>query len=284
MRVGILGASGFVGGYLRAALEERGDEVVATSLHDTLGAAHATASCDAIVNLAGEPIAQRWTPRAKERLVDSRVATPRAYLNDLAGQLKRPKAYVSASAIGYYGTSETQTFDEASPPGDDFLAHLCKAWEDEAYQAATLGMRVAIVRTGVALAPDGGALARMLPAFRFGAGGRIGNGLQWLSWIHIADLVAIYLLAIDSAEGALNAATPAPVTNADFTKALAHALRRPAFLPVPPFALRAMLGEGEMLLTKGQRVLPKRTESLGFSFAYPELNGALDALLHPETA
>lgn len=283
-RVGVLGASGFIGTYLRTALEERGDEVVASSLRDPVAAARATASCDAIVNLAGEPIAQYWTPRAQRRLLESRVDAPRAYLDELARATSRPKVYVSASAVGYYGTSENVVFDETSMPGGDFLAQVCAAWEAQAHRASALGMRVAVVRTGVALALDGGALTRMLPAFRLGLGGAIGSGRQWLSWIHIADLTAIYLFALDDASGALNATAPVPATNSEFTNALAQALRRPAVLPVPLIALRMILGKGAMLLTEGQRVLPKRTQALGFSFAYPTLSDALDALLHPENA
>jgi len=283
MRVGILGASGLVGRYLRAALELRGDEVVVASLRDPQDAARKTAFCNVVVNLAGEPIAQRWTDEVKHRLLESRVDSPRRYVEALAGGERRPEAYVTASAIGYYGTSNDATFTESSAPGNDFLGTMCVAWEHEASRAGALGMRVSIVRTGIALATDGGALAKMLPPFRLGLGGSIGSGKQWFSWIHIADLVGIYLLAIDGAEGVLNATAPIPVTNAQFTRELGRALGRPTVLPTPTLVLRAMLGEGAEMLLRGQRVVPERTLSLGFSFAYPSLVEALDVLLSPES-
>ena len=262
MKVLILGASGFIGGALTAALRARGDEVLTATLRDPSAAAAFAQSCDAVVNLAGEPIAQRWNYVVKQRIEASRVEVPRRFIEALARQSRRPQTYVSASAIGYYGTSETATFVEESTPGDGFLARVCVVWEREAQRAAGLGMRVACVRTGIALATGGGALAKMLPPFRAGAGGRIGNGRQWFSWIHIDDLVGIYIMAIDRAEGPLNATAPHPVTNSDFTKALAAALHRPALLPVPAFALRAILGEGAEALLHGQRVLPERTSAL----------------------
>jgi uncharacterized protein (TIGR01777 family) len=281
-----LGASGLVGRYLRAAIQLRGDDVVEAGLRDPQAAARQTSACDVVVNLAGEPIAQRWTDEAKRRIVESRVEAPRRYLESLAAEPHRPNAYVSASAIGYYGTSDDATFTESSAAGSDFLATVCIAWEREANRAAELGMRVAIVRTGIALATDGGALAKMLPPFRLGLGGKIGSGKQWMSWVHIADLIGVYLLAIDGAEGALNATAPLPVTNADFTSSLGRALSRPTFLPTPILALRAMLGEGADLLLLGQRVVPERTQSTGFSFAYPVLQDAFDALFSrdPERA
>jgi uncharacterized protein (TIGR01777 family) len=186
---------------------------------------------------------------------------------------------VSASAVGYYGASETVTFTESSPPGSDFLAEVCAGWEREASRAGELGMRVARIRTGIVLGPDGGALARLLPIFKAGLGGIIGSGRQWNSWIHIHDVVGIYLLAIDRAEDALNATAPEPVRNVDFTSALASALHRPAFLPVPEFALRLIFGEGASILTTGQRVLPERTMSLGYTFAFPQIGPALASAL-----
>ncbi len=274
-----MGGSGFVGRHLAVGLHERGDSATIASLRDPAEAARAAAACDAVVNLAGESLAQRWTPQRKRRIEESRVDLPRRFLELVARDSRRAGIYVSASAIGYYGTSETATFDEESPPGDDFVAHVCVAWEREARRAADLGMRVAIVRTGVALGTDGGALSKILPPFRAGAGGRVGGGRQWLSWVHIDDLVGIYLMALDRIEGVVDACAPNPVTNAEFTADLGAALHRPAKLPVPTLALRVLLGEGADILLKGQRVLPRRTELLGYRFRFPELKGALANLL-----
>lgn len=279
MKVCVLGGSGFIGTHLVAALRERGDDVAVASLRDPQEAAQRAASCEAIVNLAGEPIAQRWNVFVKQRIMQSRVEAPRLFLEAFAGREGRTRTYVSASAIGYYGTSETAMFVEESPPGNDFLARVCVGWEREAARARDLGMRIAVVRTGVALGADGGALAKILPPFRVGLGGIVGSGRQWLSWIHIDDLVGIYLRAIDGAEGPLNATAPNPVTNAELTRALGAALRRPTVLPAPTIALRMMLGEGAQILLTGQRVLPERTQELGYRFRFERLEAALANLL-----
>jgi uncharacterized protein (TIGR01777 family) len=277
MRVTVIGASGFIGRHLSAALRGRGDEVVEASLRNVDAATHACESSDAIVQLAGAPVITRWSARAKDEIRRSRVDATRAFVDGLSQLRARSTVYVSASAVGYYGASETATFTESSPPGDDFLAEVCVAWEREALRAGELGMRVARIRTGIVLGPDGGALARLLPIFRAGLGGIIGNGRQWSSWIHIDDIVGIYLLAIDRAEGALNATAPEPVRNVDLTWALASAVHRPAFLPAPAFALRLIFGEGASVLTTGQRVLPERTMSLGYEFHYTQIAAALAA-------
>jgi uncharacterized protein (TIGR01777 family) len=280
MKVLILGASGFVGRHLAEILKLRGDEVVTGSLRDPEGAAATAADCDGVVNLAGEPIAQRWDAAVKQYIVTSRTDLPRRFLEELAKTEHTTSVYVSASAIGYYGTSETATFSESSPPGDDFLARTCVAWEEEAMKATELGLRVAIVRTGLALGNGGGALAKMLPPFRLGLGGTIGNGKQWYSWIHIDDLVGIYASALDRGEGAYDGTAPEPVTNAVFTAALGKALRRPTLFPTPTFALRAMLGEGADVVLTGQRVLPTRTQSiLQYSFAFSKIENAFTDLL-----
>jgi uncharacterized protein len=279
MKVLVLGASGFVGRHLAAALRERGDEVTSISLRDPQAAADAAAAFDAVVNLAGEPIAQRWSAVVKRRIEESRVDLPRRFLDALSQRERQTKIYVSASAIGYYGTSQTETFVEESSAGNDFLARVCIAWEREARRASDLGMRVALVRTGVVLSADGGALAKMLPPFRLGMGGRVGSGRQWLSWIHVKDLVGIYLMALDRADGPVNASAPNPLTNGDFTETLASALQRRAILPAPTVALRMMFGEGATVLLAGQRVLPRRTQELGYRFEFPDLKGALADLL-----
>jgi uncharacterized protein (TIGR01777 family) len=279
MRVGLVGASGFIGRHLRIALTDRGDEVVLASLRNPAAAADAVRRCDAVVNLAGEPIAQRWTAATKERLRTSRVDGTRALLDALAREQRRPSTYISASAVGYYPASESESYTEGSTSGHDFLAELCVAWEREAQRAVELGMRVAIVRTGVVLGTDGGALAAMLPVFRLGLGGVVGDGRQWISWVHISDMTGIYCMVLDGASGIFNGTAPHPVTNAEFTQALAAALHRPAVFTVPRFALRMMLGEGADILLKGSRALPQRTLETGYMFRFTAVEDALRDLL-----
>lgn len=276
MRVALLGASGLIGKRLSAALKARGDVVDALSLRDPAASAAAAAECDTIVNLAGEPIAQRWSSTVKHRIEYSRTEAPRQFLEHLGRQDRRPAVYVSASAVGYYGTSETATFDETSPPGNDFLARVCVEWEAQASHARDLGMRVTTVRCGVALDPGGGALAKMLPPFRAGIGGVVGNGRQWISWIHIDDVTRIYELAIDRGEGAIDATAPNPVTNATLTHSLGAVLNRPTVATVPKIALRVMLGDAAYVVLEGQRVLPKRLlEEYAFQFRFTEIDAAL---------
>jgi len=275
----VLGASGFIGQRLCAALRARGDTVVESSLRDPEAAAAASAGSDVVVNLAGAPVAVRWTPATKEALRTSRVDLPRRYLAALAGTDERPKAYVSASAVGYYGTSRSATFVETSPPGDDFLASVCVAWEAEADTAAALGMRVAKLRTGLVLGSEGGALAQLFPVFRLGLGGPVGDGGQWYSWIHADDQIGITLHAIDGTDGVLNAVAPTPVTNREFSRTLGRVLHRPAFLPTPAFATKLLMGEGAIIVNEGQRVLPQRTLATGYIFRHPDLAEALSSLL-----
>ena len=283
MRVTILGASGFLGRRLAAALRGRGDEVVTASLRDPAAAAAAAHGSDVVVNLAGASVSARWTAKQKREIEQSRTALPHAFLDALAGANVRPRAYVSASAIGYYGTSRTATFTEASSPGDDFLARVCVRWEAEARRAAELGMRVSLVRTGIVLGTEGGALAKLLPIFRLGLGGVVASGAQWYSWIHIDDQIGIYLHAIDGVDGVLNATAPHPVKNRDFTHALGRAVHRPTLFPVPGFAPSLLLGEGGVILTEGQRVVPERTLATGYTFRFPELDEALRSLVSPTT-
>jgi hypothetical protein len=186
---------------------------------------------------------------------------------------------VSASAIGYYGMSRTATFTETSPPGDDFLARVCFGWEDEALRARVLGMRVAIVRTGLVLGRTGGALGKLLPLFRLGLGGPVASGKQWTSWVHLDDHIRIFLLAIDGYAGILNSTAPEPVINRDFTRALAAAVHRPAFFPAPALALQLIFGEGASVLTEGQRVLPEATLAAGYTFRHPEIREACASLV-----
>jgi uncharacterized protein len=280
MRIGVAGASGFIGHHLTAALQQRGDEIIAISLRDVPSAAAAAASCATVVNVSGEPVSQRWSARVKQRIEESRVELPRRFIDVLARSQPRPSAYISASAIGYYGFSESETFTESSAPGTDFLARVCVGWEREALRASETGMRVAIIRTGLALGTDGGALPKLLTPFKMGAGGIIGKGTQWVSWVHIDDVVQIYLRAIDGATGIFNATAPNPVTNAEFVHALGHALHRPTAVRTPTIALRAALGEGAEMMLYGQRVLPERTLATGYTFIFTTLDAALASLLH----
>jgi uncharacterized protein (TIGR01777 family) len=275
LRVAILGASGFIGSHLTGALKARGDEVVVSSLRDPQAAAYAVAGADAVVNLAGENLGQRWTAQTKRAILESRTTAPAQFFDALRAVENKPRVYVSASAVGYYGTSEVATFTEESPPGSDFLAKVCVEWERVARRGAEYGMRVATLRAGLVLARDGGALARLLPLFKAGTGGRVGSGRQWYSWIHIDDVIALYLLAIDRIEGALNATAPQPVRNEEFTAALGRALHRPTAIPAPPFMLKLMLGEGATIVLDGQRVLPQRAQAEGYVFKFPTLDEAL---------
>lgn len=233
----------------------------------------------AVVHLAGEPVAQRWTAEVKQRIRESRVAGTRNLVEGIAKAGAKP-ALICASASGIYGSRSDEPLDETSAPGEGFLAEVCTAWEREAFAAQALGSRVAAIRTGLALDPRGGALQRMLPPFRFGLGGRLGSGKQWMPWIHLDDLVNIFALAAESdMSGAFNGAAPNPVTNAEFTRELARAVRRPAIFPVPKAALKLAFGEMADMLFDSQRVLPKRTEAAGFHFQYSRLSEALKQLL-----
>jgi hypothetical protein len=281
MRVAVTGASGLIGTRLSSALRARGDEVVGISLRSGPPSPVALAGCDAVVHLAGEEVAQRWTDKARERIRSSRVEGTRGLVAALAAAEPRPRVLVSASAVGYYGHRGDERLDESAPPGDDFLAQVCVAWEREANAAAGAGVRVVTVRTGVVLSKAGGALAKMLPPFRLGVGGPVAGGRQYVPWIHIDDLVGIYLAAIDNENwsGPVNAEAPEPVTNAEFSKALGRALHRPAIAPVPALAIRLLYGDMAEIVTEGQRAIPARALQLGYTFAHPDLDEALaDAL------
>jgi uncharacterized protein (TIGR01777 family) len=237
-------------------------------------------NADAVVHLAGEPVAQRWTPETKGRIRESRVTGTRHLVEALAALPRRRAALICASAIGYYGDAGDQILDESASPGAGFLPEVCVAWEREARQAEALGFRVACIRIGLVLDPGSGALRRMLPPFRLGLGGRLGSGQQWMSWIHLADLADLFRFALEHPVGrSLNAVAPEPVQNVDFTRELARALHRPALFPVPGFVLKAMFGEMAGVLLESQRVLPRAAESAGFPFRFPKLGPALADLL-----
>jgi uncharacterized protein (TIGR01777 family) len=275
MRVAITGASGFIGASLARNLAADGHSVAAIGRDP--GALAAIDGADAVVHLAGEPLAQRWTAVAKKRIRSSRIEGTRRLIDALRGLAKPPATLVSASAIGIYGSRGDEILTEQSFPGNDFLASLCVEWEHEAQAAANLGVRVVRLRTGMVLGRGGGALAKMLPVFRTGLGGRLGGGGQWMSWIHIDDLVALIRHAIDlpALGGPVNATAPNPVTNAVFTEELAAALHRSTFLPVPEFALKLLYGEMSEVLLASQRVVPVAAEAAGFRFRYPQLPPAL---------
>jgi hypothetical protein len=240
-------------------------------------------TCDAIVNLAGEPIAQRWTEAVKKRIYDSRVEGTRRLISAISMQAQRPSVLVCASAVGIYGSRGDEILTEKSAPGSGFLPHVVVDWEASARTAEALGIRVISLRFGVVLG-HGGALAKLLTPFRLGAGGRLGSGRQWMSWIHIDDVVSLILLALENAtgaplQGAVNATSPQPVTNAEFTRILAAALHRPAFFPVPAFALKLAFGEMSQALLDSQRALPAAAQAAGFHFQYPDLPAAVENIL-----
>ena len=289
MQVLITGGTGFIGRALARALLARGDQVTVLS-RDAAHAAHrlaagavATAELpaavpDAVVNLAGENLgAHRWTAARKREFIDSRAGTTRRLVEWMRASKRRPAVLVSGSAVGYYGARGDADLVESDPPGEEYQSELCRTWEAEAQRAEELGVRVCRVRTGIVLGPDGGALAAMKPAFMLGLGGWLGDGRQWMSWIHRADLIALILWLIDgeSRSGAYNAAAPQPVTNRAFAKALGASLHRPALVPMPAAAVRVLVGEMAHLLLTGQKVLPQRALAEGFAFRFPELGAAL---------
>lgn len=239
------------------------------------------AGADAVVHLAGEPVAQRWTPRAKRKIRDSRVEGTRRLIEAFAGMAKPPSVLVSASAIGLYGSRGDQFLTEASKPGAGFLAQVCREWEAEACRAGTLGIRIVTLRIGVVLGLGGGALAQLLPPFKMLIGGQVASGEQWMSWIHLDDLVGLicYALETPALAGPVNATAPNPVRNSRFTRILARTLKRPALFTVPERALRLLFGEMAGMLLDSQRVQPLVAEKAGYEFAYPELGPALKDLL-----
>ncbi len=279
MNVAITGASGFIGRRLAARLRSNGHAVAAVSLRRT-PQPDDFAGCDAVVHLAGEPVAQRWTAAAKERIMQSRVQGTRALVAALREH--PPNVMVSASGVGYYGSRGDDVLTEREPAGSDFLAEVCAAWEREAQK---LDARVVPLRIGMVLGEGGGALQKMLVPFRLGVGGRLGSGKQWMSWIHIDDLCDLILFALKEStlRRVLNATSPHPVTNAEFTHALAHALHRPALVPAPAFALRALLGEMSGMLLGSQRAVPEAALLAGFEFRYPDVGGALLKILGPRS-
>ncbi len=297
MQVGILGATGFVGSLLGQKLLDRGDGLVIFARNvakakglfptgavidwgDEGAVGSALVRVDALVNLAGRPIAEPWNNKVKQEIYHSRIDTTLRLHRLLSGIEARPGVMVNASAIGFYGSSLTEQFSEASAKGEGFLADVCRDWESSADRVESLGMRLVKLRIGIVLDRGGGALGRILPIFQLGLGGIIGTGEQWFSWIHRLDLVNLIMFCLDqpAVKGVLNGTAPQPVTNSQFTQLLAQQLKRPALLPVPALALKLALGEGASVLLEGQKVIPYRPIELGFKFTYPQLEDALAAI------
>ncbi len=296
MNVTLTGATGLIGAAIVRALQARGDAVTvlsrdpdraraalgdvdAQAWHPLDGPAPAAALSgrDAVVHLAGESVAQRWTDASRRAIRDSRELGTRNLVAGLRAAEPRPRVLVSASGVDYYGPRGDEPVTEDAAPGDDFLAQVCVAWEREAQAARELGLRVAMLRTAVVLDKGGGALSKMLPFFRLGIGGPVAGGRQYLPWIHVDDIVGLYLAALDDAswEGPINACAPDPATNRDFSRALGRALRRPAFAPIPGFAVRLLYGDMAQVVTTGQRAVPMRALEHGYAFRHTDLDEAL---------
>jgi uncharacterized protein (TIGR01777 family) len=296
----VTGATGTIGGALVRELRERGDEVTALSrdadrASSALGVPAVTwadpraeappldalRGRDAVVHLLGETVAQRWSDEARREIRDSRVLSTRRLVAALAElpEGERPRVLVSQSATGYYGVRGDERLDEQEPPGSDFLAGVVRDWEAEARQAEELGMRVVMTRTGVVLSAGSGALAKMLPFFKLGIGGPVAGGRQYVSWVHLDDVVGAmaFCLRSEQAPGPVNLTAPEPVTNRELSRTLGRVLRRPAFAPVPALAVRTLYGEMAMVVTTGQRVIPARLQALGYDFRRPQLEDALRA-------
>ncbi len=301
-RIVMTGATGLIGRKLAARLIERGDEVILLGRNieslrravpdagdylpwsGTMTDGPWAAAIDGaygVINLAGAPVASRWSEEQKKRIYDSRVLGTRNIVNAIAGASHKPVVLVNGSAVGYYGTSEKELFTERSGAGDDFLAKICLEWEEEAKRGEESGVRVVLLRTGIVLDPDGGALGKLLPTFRLFLGGTLGNGKQWFPWIHRDDELEMILWALDNEKvnGAINGVAPGIVTNKEFSDVLGEVLHRPAIFPVPAFALKLVFGDGAAALTEGQHVVAERARQLGYRFLHPELRDALRDLL-----
>jgi hypothetical protein len=296
VNIAISGASGFIGRRLLKRLGASGHSLRVLSRHAGMNMPsgvkvyawdpakseppeESLREADAVIHLAGEPVAQRWNDAVKARIRTSRVLGTVNLVKAIARLTPKPAVLVCSSAIGYYGSRGDEILTEDSTPGGDFLAETCAGWERAAAGAEALGVRVVSIRTGHVLDPRGGLLKRILLPFSLGIGGRLGDGRQWNSWIHLEDMANLVQFALDQpVSGPLNGVAPNPVTNAEFTRAVAAALHRPAILPLPKWALRLMFGEMAEVILSSQRVLPEKAQAAGFAFRYPELGPVLHEL------
>ena len=293
MRVLITGASGLVGRELQKSLAAKGYDMLLASRSEPADEQHIQwtveegfaepeklEGLDAFVHLAGENVSGlRWTEEKKRSIRDSRVLGTRNVVTAISKLKNRPKVFVASSAIGFYGERGDEEITESSAAGDNFLAEVSKAWESESRRAEDAGIRTVLLRTGIVLTKEGGALGTMLTPFKLGVGGVVGSGKQWMSWISMEDHIAVinYVIENENIRGAVNSVSPNPVTNEEFTKTLGDVLYRPTFLPVPEFAVSMVFGEmGDALLLASTKVLPKRLEDAGFQFKYPQLKPAIE--------
>lgn len=272
----------YVGVWSRRPGNEKRSAVASFSWDPLVGEppAESLNTMDAVIHLAGEPVAQRWNAEVKRHIRDSRVLGTRRLVDAISRVQHKPKALVCASAIGYYGDRGDEVLTESSTPGSGFLADVCRGWEAEACRAAEFGLRVIRLRIGFVLGKGGGALAQMVPAFRAFVGGRLGSGRQWMPWIHVDDVAEMFVHAVENEiAGVWNASSPNPARNADFTRGMGSALHRPALFPVPPFALKLAFGELGQHMLDSSRVIPEAAVQAGFRFRFPELGPALRDLL-----
>ena len=305
MKIAISGATGFVGSRLVERLHTEGHRILVLTRNPTFAQKvfpspafpnleiiaytpsvsgtwqDSIAGCDSVVNLAGEPIAEgRWTPERKQEILNTRKLGTQKIVEAIAKANPHPTVLVNTSAIGYYGTSETASFDEDSASGNDFLSQVCREWEAAATKVKDTNVRLVILRFGIVLG-NGGALGKMITPFKLFAGGPIGSGQQWFSWIHLDDIVSLIIQALTkpTMEGVYNATAPQPVRMNDLSTTMGNVMNRPSWLPVPGFAIEAILGDGAKVVLEGQKVLPKRTLESGFEYQYPNLQSALTQIL-----
>jgi hypothetical protein len=302
MKILITGATGFVGRNLLPLLKAKEHEVIALTRNPEIAGTRLPTDCqiihwepllthtkipglpdniDAVVHLCGESIADgRWTLERKQEIYDSRIQSTQNLISQLIKSKTLPKIWVSASAVGYYKCSNQTALDETSPPGHDFLANVCKDWETETFKADQLGIRTVALRLGIILGHDGGITGRMIPPFRMSFGGPLGNGNQWMSWIHVRDVAGLILAALENSayRGPINAVSPHPTTNREFTSVLGNILNRPTFFTVPAFALKLIFGEMSHLLLANQKISAQKAIGLGYRFAYPKLKNALKVI------
>lgn len=305
MKIAVTGATGLVGSRLVEKLNQEGHQILVLTRNPSKAQRVFPASafnnleivqytptqsgewqksisgCDGVVNLAGEPIGERWSPQKKQGIMDSRQLGTRKLVEAIAMAESKPKVLVSGSAIGYYGTSETKAFKETSPAGNDFLAQVCQNWEAEAQKVTESGVRLVILRIGIVLA-NGGALGKMIGPFKMFAGGPIGSGQQWFSWIHRDDLVNLIYQGLQDSNmsGVYNATSPNPVRMSQLCQTLGEVMNRPSWLPVPDFVLEILLGDGAVVVLEGQQVIPTKTQSTGFSYQYANLKPALTEVVN----